>query len=169
MPKTHTPVVGHPDYSISKQGKVFSMVHNWRGYGIRELIPFPNKDGYLAVKLMVEGKGKRFLVHKLMAITFLPPRPSGSHQIRHLDGNKENNAATNLKWGTAKENAQDREKHGKTSKGEHRHSAKLTAKQVLEIRDLRLEGVPHNQIAEKYKVRPETISMICRHKTWKHI
>lgn len=113
-----------PGYEITKDGQVFSCSHNWRGYGRRELTAYPNKYGYLLVRLTIENARKSFLVHKLVAAKFLPERPSLKHQLRHLDGNKLNNSANNLKWGTAKDNADDREKHGRTSRGIN-HSARI--------------------------------------------
>lgn len=120
-----------PGYRVTADGRVFSVEHNWRGYGERELSQLPHKDGYLTVRLMVNGKRKRFAVHRLVAEQFLAPRPSPTHQVRHLDGNKANNRVANLAWGTAKENADDRQMHGRTSRGE-RHA--IAIKQGLEAR-----------------------------------
>lgn len=86
----------------------------------------PNSDGYPSVRIFVDGKRKHIAVHSLVALHFLPPRPSENHEIRHLDGNKLNPNADNLAWGTRKENADDREKHGRTSRGE-RHSKIIRA------------------------------------------
>ena len=105
-----------PGYRVTADGRVFSAT-NWRGYGERELSQLPHKGGYLSVRMVVDGHRKRFLVHRLVAATFLPARPSPAHEVRHLDGNKLNNAASNLAWGTRKENADDRERHGRTSRG----------------------------------------------------
>jgi hypothetical protein len=110
-----------PGYVVSPSGDVISIASNWRGYGARKLAHQPNDDGYPSVRVIVDGKRKRFAVHILVAAVFLPPRPSPNHEIRHLDGNKENCHASNLMWGTRKENAEDRERHGRTSRGE-RHS-----------------------------------------------
>lgn len=115
-----------PGYRITADGRVFSVEHNWRGYGERELSQVPHKDGYLTVRLTVDGRRKRFAVHRLVAGQFLPPRPSPSHQVRHLDGDKTNNRVGNLAWGTAKDNADDREMHGRTSRGEA-HGAAIRA------------------------------------------
>ncbi len=104
-------------YKVQKDGRIFSIKHNWRGYGKRELKTFPNKYGYLLVRFSIDGKRKAHLVHRLVADLYLPPRPTPKHEIRHLDGNKENNDVFNLAWGTAKDNADDREKHGMTSRG----------------------------------------------------
>jgi hypothetical protein len=61
-----------------------------------------------------------------VAAQFLPERPSPEHEVRHLDGNKDNPHADNLAWGTRKENADDRERHGRTSRGSA-HSAAIRA------------------------------------------
>jgi hypothetical protein len=115
-----------PGYYTSRDGHVFSVASNWRGYGIREMQQTPNSDGYPSVRLILDGKRKRLAVHRLMASRYLPPRPSPKHELRHLDGNKSNNDWLNLAWGTAKDNADDRERHGRTSKGEQ-HSAAIHA------------------------------------------
>jgi len=114
-----------PGYEILPDGRVFSSL-NWRGYGRRELQQTENSHGYLSVRMLVDGRRKRMLVHTLVAARFLPDRPSSTHEIRHLDGNKHNNHAANLAWGTRKDNADDRERHGRTSRGE-RHSAAIRA------------------------------------------
>lgn len=113
-----------PGYEITRDGRVFSVSSNWRGYGRREMAQTLNADGYPSVRLVIDGKRTRMSVHKLVARDYLPPRPSMQHEIRHLDGNKLNSRAENLAWGTAKENADDREKHGRTSRGA-KHSASI--------------------------------------------
>lgn len=44
-------------------------------------------------------------VHILVAEAFLGPRPGGMEECRHLDGDKLNNRADNLRWGTRPGNA----------------------------------------------------------------
>lgn len=115
-----------PGYEVTTDGRVFSLKTNWRGYGKREMQQTPNDDGYPSVRILVEGKRKRLAVHVLVARHHLPPRPSPKHEVRHLDGDKTNASANNLAWGTQKENADDRERHGRTSRGT-RHSAFIKA------------------------------------------
>lgn len=113
-------------YRVTVDGRVYSVVHNWRGYGIRELQQTPNSCGYLSVRLSVDGKRTRLAVHRLVARAFLGPKPSPRHEIRHLNGDKTDNSVENLAWGTGKENAADRARHGRTSHGP-RHSAAIKA------------------------------------------
>ena len=106
-----------PGYEVTRNGQVFSVASNWRGSGRREMRQTLNASGYPSVRLVVGGKRKRFAVHWLVARDFLPPRPTPQHEVRHLDGNQMNPDAGNLAWGTQKENADDRERHGRTSRG----------------------------------------------------
>lgn len=106
-----------PGYEVTPDGRIYSVTSNWRGHGRREMNHSPNSDGYPSVRIMINGKRKRIAVHVLVARHHLPGRPSVMHEIRHLDGNKLNPHASNLAWGTDKENTDDREKHGRTSRG----------------------------------------------------
>jgi hypothetical protein len=114
---------GHTAYDVTKEGRVFSVAYKWRGIERRELVQDLNSHGYPSVRLTTDGKRVRKPVHVLVATKFLPPRLSPQHQVRHLDGNPLNNHADNLAWGTAKENAADRERHGRTSRGSEHSKA----------------------------------------------
>jgi hypothetical protein len=116
MSAKHTTGIAVAGYEVTEDGRVFSST-NWRGLGCRELAQDLNDDGYPSVRLTLNGKRTRIAVHRLVAMAYLPDRPSEKHQIRHLDGNKMNSHASNLAWGTAKQNADDREQHGRTSRG----------------------------------------------------
>lgn len=117
-------------YEVTRDGRIVSTT-NWRGMGTRELAQQPNDDGYPSVRVTIAGKRVRYAVHSLVALAHLPPRPSPAHEVRHLDGNKLNPHADNLAWGTRKENADDRELHGRTSRGA-RHSAFIKASNQAE-------------------------------------
>ena len=118
MAAKHTPIPGWPGYVATRDGRIFSE-SNWRGYGLRELRQDVDRHGYPSVRLTpMFGRRKRLKVHALVATAFLGARPSPAHEVRHLDGNPLNNAAENLAWGTRAENAADRERHGRTSRGE---------------------------------------------------
>lgn len=61
------------------------------------------RNGYEYVTLCVNGQRKKFYVHRLVAIAFIP-NPNSYEQVNHKDGNKSNNKASNLEWCTQKEN-----------------------------------------------------------------
>ena len=76
-------------YEISNTGVV-------RGRkGIRKILV--SWDGYQYVKLCNRGHEKKFKVHRLVALAFLP-NPLGFPEINHKDENKENNNVCNLEW-----------------------------------------------------------------------
>lgn len=60
-------------------------------------------DGYFVVNLSVEGRGKTHLVHRLIALAFIPNK-NNLPVINHRDGNKLNNSLENLEWTTYREN-----------------------------------------------------------------
>lgn len=106
-----------PGYAIDRDGNVYSTKSNWRGYGLRALAVVQNSHGYASVRLTVSGRRRHIAVHRLVASCFLTERPSDADQIRHLDGDRMNPRSSNLAWGTALENAADRQTHGRTVRG----------------------------------------------------
>lgn len=92
------------------------------------------------------------MVHQLVALTFLGPRPKGQ-EVRHLDGNPLNNRADNLAYGTRTENIYDVMRIG----GSWR---KLSALQVLEIRRRLQAGERGADLAREYGVGETCISNI---------
>lgn len=57
-----------------------------------------NKDGYNVVTLINDsGESKEFRVDYLVASSFVP-NPHNYKNIRHIDGDVNNNRADNLEW-----------------------------------------------------------------------
>lgn len=83
-------------YTIREDGIVTSR------FG-RAIKPQVSKNGYIRVELWENGKGRKHLVHRLLAETFIP-NPDGKPQVNHIDGDKTNNALSNLEWATQSEN-----------------------------------------------------------------
>ena len=87
---------GFPGYCVDNTGNVFSvktdvMLKPWK------------INGYNAVGLYRSGKRYVFLVHRLVAAAFIP-NPENKPCIDHIDGDRANNHADNLRWVTVKEN-----------------------------------------------------------------
>lgn len=156
-----------PGYQVTRDGRVFSTASNWRGYGARELQQTSNSHGYARVRMMIDGRRKSPVVHKLVAAAFLEPRPSARHQIRHLNGNRMDPSADNLAWGTAKDNADDRAAHGTTARGERSGCSKLTRDDVATIRSLSRDGVSNRKIARQIGVANSTIDRVVSGHSWR--
>lgn len=62
-----------------------------------------NNYGYARINLIIQGRKRSVLVHRIIAMAFLQ-NPEGLPQVNHLDGDKTNNVPDNLEWCTAKEN-----------------------------------------------------------------
>lgn len=62
-----------------------------------------DKDGYLCVDLYKNNKKKRFFIHRLVALSYIP-NPNGYATVDHIDSNKEHNYISNLQWMTNEDN-----------------------------------------------------------------
>ena len=65
--------------------------------------PYLTNKGYNAIDLSKDGKKYKFLIHRLVALNFVP-NPDNYPIVLHLDNDKLNCHYTNLKWGTYSEN-----------------------------------------------------------------
>lgn len=91
-------IEGFERYSVSDTGLVRN---DETGYIKKEKIA---RNGYSQVGMFLgEGTTKWRLVHRLVAKAFIP-NPENKPQVNHIDGNKQNNAVSNLEWVTSHEN-----------------------------------------------------------------
>ena len=162
-------IASFPAYAVRPDGTVWSILHNWRGYGTRQITPVMNRHGYLVVRLMHEGRRVKVPVARIVCETFHGPRPSKRYQVRHLNGVKTDNRASNLQWGTAIENAADRASHGTTVRGGQSPHAKLTADIVREARLRASHGTPVKPMARELGVSQKTLVNAINGKTWAHV
>jgi len=93
------------DYLVYEDGRVWS---NKRHLFLK---PDVQKLGYLQVTLFINGVSKRYKVHRLVALCFIP-NPDNLPQINHKDGNKQNNHVSNLEWCTAYHNNKHARENG---------------------------------------------------------
>lgn len=172
---------GH--YQISNYGRVKSLARI-RKYKLNDYAKHKERilklnltyKGYHSIGLSKNNKRKTYFVHRLVALAFIP-NPENKPEVNHNDGNKTNNNDWNLKWNTGKENVIHSIKHLKCKRacGEKTAIAKLTEKEVLEIR--RLYQIYYNaqkyspiNLAKRYNLKSNcTIHSIIDRKTWKHI
>lgn len=134
----------------------------------RKLRPLVRINGYSQVSRWdpVKGRSVPVFVHRLVAEAFHgTPRPGT--ETRHLNGDRSDNRAENLAYGTAAENAADRDLHGTSTRGERHGLAKLTADDVRAIRAA--TGVIHRELAQRFGISRTHVSAIRRGEAWSHV
>ena len=70
-----------------------------------------SRDGYLRTGVYRKGKRHWVYAHRAVIEAFHWPPPPGKPLACHINGNKTDNRAENLKWGDAQDNVDDRETH----------------------------------------------------------
>lgn len=123
------PVVGWQGlYEVSNLGRVKSLSRSFvNRLGVERtvrgrvlVLAINRREGRPQVTLCGSGKQRIEYVHKVVATAFYGPKPDGM-VCRHLNGDPADNRAVNLRWGTPKENSQDRVSHGRDA-----HARKAT-------------------------------------------
>lgn len=156
-------------FEVSDRGRVCRVVSTY-GHPAHKLRRLERiKDGYLRVSLQHHGKTVRILVHRLVAMAFLG-NCSDKFEVNHKDGNKGNNAASNLEYVTPQENVRHSlEKLGvQRASGDRHPKSKLSWKHVEEIR-VRWEGgrVTKKQIAAEYGVSESAVGRAINGSSWR--
>ena len=162
-----TPIPDFPDYFVCAHGDVFSAKKG----GWRKLKPQPDRDGYLHVVLVKNGRLHTIKIQRIVASVFLGPKPDGM-VVCHNDGNKVDNSVSNLRYDTQRSNIADIDIHGTRNppRGEKNGQARLTKDDVLAIRLMHTtEKVSHSQIAIKFGISREHARDIINRKFWTHV
>lgn len=185
MKEEWRPIAGYSGYEVSSLGRVRGLARaDAAGNRIKGCILTPRRHsgGYLRVTLC-DGKSHDFFIHRLVLQTFVGPCPP-EKQGCHNDGNRQNNALSNLRWGTRIENMADKKLHGTEQlgakhwmvrkphwvrRGEKVPTSVLTVTDVERIRDLRINGCTCKSIAQWIGSTRENISVIDRRITWRHV
>lgn len=125
------PEAPNDDYRAGSDGNIYSRTR-YKGFGRKEYVDwyplrgYRNAKGYLTVSLSHNNVKVTRTVHRLICSAFHGIPEPRTLQVRHLDGNPENNRPSNLQWGTQQENWADRRAHGRGVEGEKHHAAKLS-------------------------------------------
>jgi hypothetical protein len=103
-------------------------------------------------------------VARLVCEAFHGKAPSPQHHAAHLDGDQNNNRATNLAWTTPAENNGHKRAHGTMPLGERVGASKLRREQVLDIAHNRSLSI--QQAAKTHGVSDRTAGDIRRGLYW---
>lgn len=125
--------------------------------------PDIGRFGYCRVPLSRNNKAVAFLVHRLVADSFIP-NPNNFSIVNHLDGNKSNNTVENLEWCTVQQNAIHARDNGLTAIRDRHPRAILTSEKVSIIRN---SSERATVLARRFGVKPVTISAIRHNRIWK--
>lgn len=125
----------------------------------------PTVKGYKRACFYKNGIRKMHSVHRLVASHF--NEKGDNHTIvNHLDGNKANNHTDNLEWCTPKENSEHALNTGLQKHGEETRFSKLSKKEVLQMIQLKKEGVRNCDLARMFNVNKTTIRDIVTGRSW---
>lgn len=122
--------------------------------------PVINKDGYYQCCLRNDGVKRNFVLHRLIALTFIP-NPDNYPVVNHLDGNKLNCAKNNLEWATVKMNVNHAIETGIYNPfGENNNNSSISNKMVYEIKRMLLYGESSRKIASVLQVGRSAVQHI---------
>src|SRR5690606_873328 len=100
------PIPGLDGYEASEEGLIRRRRQYRSHQGARILKPDRRQDGYLRVTIWIGGKRYHRPVHRLVCLAFHGV-PEPGILACHRDGNRTNNRAANLYWGSAADNYAD--------------------------------------------------------------
>jgi len=157
-------------YTVSSYGRVKSYCYN----KIEGKILRPGlTKGFHTVTFKTNNNKKTFLVHKLVAMMFVPKDNENQEIVTHVDWNKRNNHFSNLKWVTRQE-AYDRimprlqEINKIKNKGIVRNS-KLKPEDVERLKAMLEKGIKQNVIAKLFSISEMQVTRIKRGENWAKI
>lgn len=162
-------------YAFSNYGRVVSFHEGITLDG--KLLKGSVKEGYLALNMRPGGKSRSVLIHRVVAELFIE-KPSKRHKyVLHIDHNKQNNEASNLKWATKKDKEMHQAKSPlvledyKNRKLRVGRGHKLTEEIVKEIKQM-LSSDPFptlRKVATHFGVSDMQIHRIKTGENWAHV
>lgn len=152
------------NYYVTETGDIYSSFSG----NLKKMSPVMMSYGYWRIKIKIDsGESKSFLVHRLMALTFLGQPACPKMEVNHINGIKTDNRLSNLEWVTRSRNMKHAFELGlNCSKGENNGRHVLSETQVLEIYNRLLDGERNKKLADEYGVERTTIHGIKNRTSW---
>lgn len=168
------PIIGLENkYSAGSDGHIYcysnARVNNRKPKPFR-LSEYLSSERYPCITFVINGRRCNKYVHILICEAFHGERPTPTHEVRHLDGTRNNNLPENLRWGTPAENEADKRRHGRVAEGSRQGVAKLNEEAIRILRIAIPQGLWNPIDAAKvFGVHPSTIRTAVNGKSWKHV
>ncbi len=118
-------IEGYSDYQVSNLGRVKSCK-----FGKEKILSLGNDGRYLQAQLRKDNKKKVFLLHRLIAIAFIP-NPDNLPYIDHINRVKTDNRIENLRWVTPSEN--NLNQHDRVNATGHKHISRCRPGYLVRI------------------------------------
>lgn len=163
------PVVGYEDvYLVSDLGRVQRIGRGNGSQPGRIKKSTDHAQGYSSLLLYQNNQPRGFLVHRLVAEAFIRPL-SEPDEVNHINGDKRDNRLVNLEIVTRQENVDHAIRTGLANySGENNPQAKLTAKQVAEIRTKYVPGERgYKSLAKEYGTTWSNIRQVVKRRNWR--
>lgn len=91
------PIMGYDGYMISNYSRVKHFSKRYKSFHL--ITPAANaKSGYMYVSLYDKNKRRNINLARLVALNFVDGYDENHNTVNHKDGDKTNNAASNLEW-----------------------------------------------------------------------
>lgn len=150
-------------YQISDLGRV-------RRVDTKKVLnPLTLSKGYKGVRLYYTKKeAVTKKIHRLVAEYFIP-NDLNLPQVNHIDGNKNNNKASNLEWCSNEYNMNHALVNRLIKVGEQRFSSKCTEQSLQYIQDLINYGFTIKQLSLVYCISKDCMKEIVRNHAYKHL
>lgn len=156
-------------YEVSSLGRIRSTMPIKGNRGPR-LLSLQLTKGYPCVKLRIPGTqtSRWHRVHRLVVEAFIGPIPEG-YEVNHIDAQRTNNVPTNLELVTRTENMAHCRSLGRLAIGVRSGKARISEADVRAIRASRADGVPLDEIAQRFGISKQHVSGIAKGRFWKHL
>jgi len=111
-------------YQVSDDGKLKNLRYN------KILKTYLNNRGYEMVDLSLNGTREKYTVHRIVATAFCDGYFDGA-EVDHIDDDKKNNKASNLRWVTRKQNVRKTLYNGTHNVATAQNAAKIKNKKPV--------------------------------------
>lgn len=144
-------------YTMTDNGECF----NPKGQKISGIV---STSGYLRSAIKVDGKHTQFKFHRFMGYLKFGDRIyQQGMQIRHLDGNPQNNSRENIEIGTQRDNSYDipKEKRLQSALKATQKVKRYSDEDVIKMKEMHNNGVPYSTIMKTFGISSKgTLSFI---------